>query len=62
MTGAGIITAWVLFRIFLGQAFTFFPFALIGALGPAVLSVGIQLLRAWWRPLGPLPKLDDPPR
>ncbi len=62
ITGVGIAIAWALLRIFLGPAFVFFPFALIVAIGPAVLSIGIQLLRAWRQPMSQLPKLDEPPQ
>lgn len=58
MTGVGILTAWALFRIFLGRAFPLYPIGLLGAFGPAILGVSLRLLREWRQPMDRLPRLD----
>ena len=58
MTGVGILTAWVLFRIFIGQAFPLYPIGLLIALGPTILGVSLRLLREWRQPMDRLPRLD----
>ncbi len=58
MTGVGILIAWGLFRVFLGNAFPLFPVGLIGAIGPSLLAVSLRLFRTWRQPMDQLPKLD----
>jgi len=54
----GILIAWGLFRVFLGNAFPLFPVGLIGAIGPSLLAVSLRLFRTWRQPMDQLPKLD----